>query len=56
MQAVRMQRAGLKGAIWLSQGYPESPYSAGVFALPMQKHRILQGEMRSQRHPESFKA
>jgi hypothetical protein len=51
-----MQRAGLKGDIWLSQGYQESAYSAGVFAMPMQKPRFLQGEMWCQRHPESFKA
>jgi hypothetical protein len=56
MQAFRMQRAGLKGAIWLSQGYQESPYSARVFAMSMQKVRILQGEIWCQRRPESFKA
>jgi hypothetical protein len=55
MQAIRMQRAGLKGAIWLSQGYPKSPCLAGVFAMPMQKPRFFKGEMRSQRHPESNK-
>jgi hypothetical protein len=56
MQAIRMQRAGLKGAIWLSQGCPESPYSVGVSAMSMQKPCFLQGEMWCQRDRESFKA
>jgi hypothetical protein len=56
MQAIRMQKAGLKGAIYPSQGRRESPYAARVFAMPMQKPRVFKGEMWCRRHPESFKA
>jgi hypothetical protein len=56
MQANPHAKAGLKGAIYPSQGCCESPCRKRVFAMSMQETLILKGEMWCQRASESFKA